>query len=81
MAFGRARRLSTYRPGLGSVVTEIDEDPTKKGGYEMTAQEIDEALFREEMAQDAFRVDQSPANKTRWEQARVLVDRAIREVS
>lgn len=81
MTFGRAGRLSTYRPAQGSVVTEIDEDPPKKGGYEMTAQEIDEALFREEMAQDAFRVDQSPANKSRWEQARVLVDRAIREVS
>jgi hypothetical protein len=47
----------------------------------MTAQEIDEALFREEMAQDAFRFDPSPANKRQWEQARVLVDRAIREVS
>jgi hypothetical protein len=47
----------------------------------MTAQEIDEALFREEMAQDAFRFDPSPANKRQWDQARVLVDRAIREVS
>jgi hypothetical protein len=52
-----------------------------KGGDDMTAQEIDEALFREEMAQDTFRVDPSPQNKRRWEQARMLVDRAIREVS
>jgi hypothetical protein len=47
----------------------------------MTAQEIDDALYSEEMAQDAFRIDPSPANKRLWEQARALVDRAIREVS
>jgi hypothetical protein len=52
-----------------------------KGGDDMTGQEIDEALFREEMAQDTFRVDPSPANKWLWEQARMLVDRAIREGS
>jgi hypothetical protein len=47
----------------------------------MTAKEIDDALFREEMAQEAFRVDPSPANRRLWEQARGLVDRAIREVT
>jgi hypothetical protein len=47
----------------------------------MTAREIDEALFSEEMAQDTFRVDPSPVNKRRWEQARALVDRAIWEAS
>jgi hypothetical protein len=47
----------------------------------MTGQEIDEALFMEEMAQDTFRVDPSPLNKRLWEQARMLVDRAISEVS
>jgi hypothetical protein len=47
----------------------------------MTAQEIDDALYREEMAQDAFRVDPSPVNRRLWEHARTLVDRAIREVS
>ena len=36
----------------------------------MTAQEIEDALFREAMAADAFRVDPSPANKRLWVEAR-----------
>lgn len=45
----------------------------------MTTQEIEEALFNEEMAEDAFMADPSPANHQRWDEARVLVDRAIEE--
>jgi hypothetical protein len=45
----------------------------------MTAQEIEDALFREAMAADAFRVVPSPANRRLWEEARRLVDRAIEE--
>jgi hypothetical protein len=47
----------------------------------MTAREIDEALFSEAMAADAFRVDPSPANKKLWDAARKCVDRAIEEVT
>ena len=47
----------------------------------MTAQEIEDALFREEMAADAFRADPSPANKRLWVEARRVVDRAIQEVA
>lgn len=45
----------------------------------MTAQEIEEALFREEMAADAFRAEPSPGNKKLWDEARKVVDRAIDE--
>lgn len=47
----------------------------------MTAQEIEDALFREEMAADAFRAEPSPTNKRLWVEARRVVDRAIQEVA
>jgi hypothetical protein len=47
----------------------------------MTAQEIEDALMREEMAEDAFFAEPSPANKIFWEKAPELVDRAIEEVA
>jgi hypothetical protein len=43
----------------------------------MTAQEIDNALFKEEMALDAYFHDPSPANQRSWDEARVLVDIAV----
>jgi hypothetical protein len=49
--------------------------------FEMTGPEIEDALFREAMAADAFRADPSPANKRLWDAARKVVDRAIEEVS
>ena len=47
----------------------------------MTQQEIEDALFSEAMAADAFQVEPSPANKRRWDAARKIVDRAIEEVT
>jgi hypothetical protein len=47
----------------------------------MTRQEIEDALFREAMAADAYRTDPSPANRSLWDAARKVVDRAIEEVS
>jgi hypothetical protein len=47
----------------------------------VTAQEIEEALFREEMAADAFRTEPSPTNRKLWDEARKVVDRAIQEAS
>jgi hypothetical protein len=47
----------------------------------MTGPEIEDALFNEAMAADAYRADPSPANKRSWDAARELVDRAIAEVS
>jgi hypothetical protein len=47
----------------------------------MTSQEIDAALFREELAEDTFFYEPSPANKWLWLQARDQVDRAIREAA
>jgi hypothetical protein len=47
----------------------------------VTAREIDEALFTEVMAADAFRADPSPANRKLWDAARKCVDRAIAEVT
>lgn len=47
----------------------------------MTGQEIEDALFREAMAADAYRADPSPANKRLWDLARKVVDHAIEEVS
>ena len=47
----------------------------------MTGPEIEDALFREAMAADAFRADPSPAKKRLWDAARKVVDRAIEEVS
>jgi hypothetical protein len=48
---------------------------------EMTTQEIEDALFREAMAADAFRAEPSPANRRLWDEACKLVDRAIEEVT
>ena len=81
MGLKRAKRLSTYPAGSDINSCPDAEDLATKGGYEMTAQEIEDALFKEEMAQDAFRVDPSPVNKRLWEQARIVVDRAIHEVT
>jgi hypothetical protein len=47
----------------------------------MTAQEIEEALFNEAMAADAYRADPSLANKKLRDAARKCVDRAIAEVT
>jgi hypothetical protein len=47
----------------------------------MTAQEIEDALFREEMAMDAFSHEPSPANLRLRDEARAVVDAAIREVT
>jgi hypothetical protein len=47
----------------------------------MTRQEIEDALFREAMAADAFRTDPSAANKRLWDAARKVVDLAIQEVT
>jgi len=47
----------------------------------VTAQEIEEALFTEEMAADAFRAEPSRANKKLWDEARKVVDSAIEEVT
>ena len=47
----------------------------------MTRQEIEDALYREAMAADAFAAEPSPANRSLWDAARRVVDRAIEEVS
>jgi hypothetical protein len=47
----------------------------------VTAQEIDEALFKEEMAADAFRTEPSSTNRRLWDEARKVVDCAIEEAS
>jgi hypothetical protein len=47
----------------------------------MTAQEIEDALFIEALAANAFWAEPSPANKSSWDDARKVVDRAIAEVS
>jgi hypothetical protein len=47
----------------------------------VTRQEIEDALFREAMAADAFAAEPSPANRRLWDAARRVVDRAIEEVS
>jgi hypothetical protein len=47
----------------------------------MTAQEVEDALFMEEMAMDAFSYEPSPANQRLRDEARAVVDRAIREVT
>jgi hypothetical protein len=48
---------------------------------QMTAPEIEHALFREEMAIDAFSYEPSPANQRLRDEARAVVDRAIREAT
>jgi hypothetical protein len=47
----------------------------------MTAQEIEDALFREAMAVDALLAEPSLVNKRSWHEARKVVDRAIEEVT
>jgi len=47
----------------------------------MTPPEIELALFREQLAEDAFFYEPSASNKRLWEDARQLVDRAIREAA
>jgi hypothetical protein len=47
----------------------------------MDPQQIEDALFSEALAADAFRVEPSPANKRLWDAARKVVDRAIEEVT
>jgi hypothetical protein len=47
----------------------------------MTAKEIGTALFREQLAEDAFFYDPCAANEKQWHEASNLVDRAIREAA
>jgi hypothetical protein len=47
----------------------------------MTRQEIEDALFMEAMAVDAYQGEPTPANKRLWDSARKVVDRAIEEVT
>jgi hypothetical protein len=47
----------------------------------MTRLEIEDALFREAMAADAYRVEPSPTNKRLWDAARRVVDHLIEEVT
>ena len=47
----------------------------------MTGPEIEDALFNEAMAADAYRVEPSPANKSLWDVARRVVDSLIEEVT
>jgi hypothetical protein len=47
----------------------------------MTTQEIEDALFKEALAVNAFWAEPSPANKSTWDAARKIVDQAIAEVS
>jgi hypothetical protein len=47
----------------------------------MTEQEIEDALFKEEMAMDAFFYEPSPAKQRLRDEARAVVDRAIPELT
>jgi hypothetical protein len=47
----------------------------------MTGPDIEDALFNEAMAADAYRVEPSPANKRLWDAAREIVDRLIDDVT
>jgi hypothetical protein len=47
----------------------------------MTGPEIEDALFNEAMAADAYRAEPSPANKSRWDAARRVVDSIIEEAT
>ena len=47
----------------------------------MTGPEIEDALFREAMAADTYRVEPSPTNKRLWDAARKVVDRLIDEIT
>jgi hypothetical protein len=47
----------------------------------MTSQELEEALFAEEMAEDAFLRAPSPVNYEIWQQARALVDSAVEQAA
>jgi hypothetical protein len=63
------------------VALRNEADLLKAGRLEMTGPEIEDALFKEAMAADAYRVDPSPANKRLWDAARKVVDRLIEDVT
>jgi hypothetical protein len=60
---------------------KVQGRPSLRREVDMTGPDIEDALFNEAMAADAYRVEPSPANKSLWDAARRVVDSLIEQVT